>query len=54
MQTEKQNLYSKENFNEISKTIESDCFLKNCKLCEFKKCCKKYKKGKRCKKCPND
>lgn len=20
--------------------------------CEFKKCCKKYKKGKRCKKCP--
>ncbi len=21
--------------------------------CEFKKCCKKYKKGKRCKKCPN-
>jgi hypothetical protein len=21
--------------------------------CDFKKCCKKYKKGKRCKKCPN-
>lgn len=21
--------------------------------CLFKKCCKKYKKGKRCKKCPN-
>lgn len=20
--------------------------------CEFKKCCKKYKKGDRCKKCP--
>lgn len=20
--------------------------------CDFKKCCKKYKKGKRCKKCP--
>ncbi|SEK56660.1 hypothetical protein SAMN05421740_10298 [Parapedobacter koreensis] len=20
--------------------------------CEFKKCCKKYKRGKRCKKCP--
>jgi len=20
--------------------------------CEFKKCCKKYKKGKRCKNCP--
>ncbi len=22
-------------------------------LCIFKKCCKKYKKGKRCKKCPD-
>lgn len=21
--------------------------------CDMKKCCKKYKKGKRCKKCPN-
>lgn len=21
--------------------------------CDFKKCCKKYKKGKRCKKCPD-
>lgn len=21
--------------------------------CVFKKCCKKYKRGKRCKKCPN-
>ena len=21
--------------------------------CVFKKCCKKYKKGKRCKKCPD-
>ena len=20
--------------------------------CDFKKCCKKYKRGKRCKKCP--
>lgn len=24
----------------------------DCQACEFKKCCKKYKKGKRCKKCP--
>jgi len=24
----------------------------NCCGCDFKKCCKKYKKGKRCKKCP--
>lgn len=23
-----------------------------CVGCAFKKCCKKYKKGKRCKKCP--
>ncbi len=23
-----------------------------CQNCDFKKCCKKYKKGKRCKKCP--
>jgi hypothetical protein len=22
--------------------------------CVLKKCCKKYKKGKRCKKCPDD
>jgi hypothetical protein len=22
-------------------------------FCDRKKCCKKYKKGKRCKKCPN-
>lgn len=21
--------------------------------CDYKKCCKKYKKGKRCKKCPD-
>lgn len=21
--------------------------------CDFKKCCKKYKKGKRCRKCPD-
>jgi len=23
-----------------------------CSGCDFKKCCKKYKEGKRCKKCP--
>lgn len=27
-------------------------FLWCVRLCEFKKCCKKYKRGKRCKKCP--
>lgn len=27
-------------------------FLSCARLCEFKKCCKKYKHGKRCKKCP--
>lgn len=27
-------------------------FLSCARMCEFKKCCKKYKEGKRCKKCP--
>jgi hypothetical protein len=27
-------------------------FLLCARMCEFKKCCKKYKEGKRCKKCP--
>ncbi len=27
-------------------------FLLCARFCEFKKCCKKYKEGKRCKKCP--
>ena len=32
--------------------VKQDMFLLNCRLCEFKKCCKKYKRGKRCSKCP--
>jgi|GEM_PF-899836 len=37
--------------------VAEDCslqqhFLLCARLCEFKKCCKKYKHGKRCKKCP--
>jgi hypothetical protein len=31
---------------------EQHHFLLCARLCEFKKCCKKYKEGKRCKKCP--
>jgi hypothetical protein len=27
-------------------------FLSCARMCEFKKCCKKYKHGKRCSKCP--
>lgn len=27
-------------------------FLSCARMCEFKKCCKKYKHGDRCKKCP--
>lgn len=27
-------------------------FFSCARMCEFKKCCKKYKHGKRCKKCP--
>jgi hypothetical protein len=27
-------------------------FLSCARMCEFKKCCKKYKHGKRCTKCP--
>ena len=27
-------------------------YLFACSDCEMKKCCKKYKEGKRCKKCP--
>ncbi len=32
--------------------MEQHHFLMCARLCEFKKCCKKYKEGKRCKKCP--
>ncbi len=31
---------------------EQQHFLLCARFCEFKKCCKKYKEGKRCKKCP--
>lgn len=30
----------------------SDFFLSCVRMCEFKKCCKKYKHGKRCGSCP--
>lgn len=33
---------------EVIKGIMANFF-----CCEGKKCCKKYKRGKRCKKCPN-
>ncbi len=44
-------------FNEDTRTVPTDpelikgigVFLS---CCDHKKCCKKYKKGKRCKKCP--
>jgi hypothetical protein len=29
-----------------------DFFLSCVRMCEFKKCCKKYKHGKRCGSCP--
>ncbi|WP_162903195.1 hypothetical protein [Taibaiella koreensis] len=32
--------------------MEQQPFLMCARLCEFKKCCKKYKEGRRCKKCP--
>lgn len=36
-------------FDEVKKGINCNADL-GC--CVFKKCCKKYKRGKRCKKCP--
>lgn len=56
-------------FEKVLANLDFECFSKKptdpeyfkgispCSLhsgCEFKKCCKKYKKGKRCKKCPNE
>ena len=41
--TEELNLDTKKAFNPFS---DFSC-------CVFKKCCKKYKKGKRCRKCPD-
>lgn len=37
---------------EVVKIEMGKGFLMACRFCEFKKCCKKYKHGKRCKKCP--
>jgi len=36
---------------EIKESKETP-FLLCARFCEFKKCCKKYKRGDRCKKCP--
>jgi hypothetical protein len=33
-------------------SCRADFFLSCVRMCEFKKCCKKYKHGKRCKSCP--
>ena len=40
--------------NEQEQLISSraDYFLSCVRMCEFKKCCKKYKHGKRCGSCP--
>lgn len=32
--------------------LPASFFMRNCRDCQFKKCCKKYKRGKRCGKCP--
>ncbi|WP_020598461.1 hypothetical protein [Spirosoma panaciterrae] len=37
--------------NDTKTLIQTNPFLGN--ECILKKCCKKYKKGKRCKKCPD-
>jgi len=34
------------------KVIEPGFLFSCARMCEMKTCCKKYKKGKRCKKCP--
>ena len=48
----------KPEYNEQSCIIPTDPeFIKGVgalfSCCDFKKCCKKFKKGKRCKKCPD-
>jgi hypothetical protein len=35
-----------------TEVIVQNHFLLCARMCEFKKCCKKYKHGDRCKKCP--
>ncbi len=42
--------YTTNNATPFEKQRGGDIFF--CLGCEFKKCCKKYKKGTRCKKCP--
>ena len=47
--------------NELESSTQHTPFLDDLKkgvaacllCCDYKKCCKKYKKGKRCKKCPD-
>lgn len=53
----KENLLEAEEVLEI-RPSDPECFKGICPFTihsgsEFKKCCKKYKRGKRCKKCPN-
>jgi hypothetical protein len=36
----------------LEKQKTEQVFLRCAQFCEFKKCCKKYKRGTRCKKCP--
>ena len=38
-------------FNAVAKSFGDNPFVGQ--ECVLKKCCKKYKKGKRCKKCPD-
>jgi hypothetical protein len=42
----------KENAGIEEVDIRAYHFLSCARMCEFKKCCKKYKHGKRCKRCP--
>lgn len=51
---EKQSLNSElENFIDINESTKGFNPFVDFSCCVFKKCCKKYKRGKRCKKCPD-
>jgi len=50
MNKEKYLLYN-ENYN-FPDLLQSKLLNPDSESCIFKKCCEKYKKGKRCKKCP--
>lgn len=47
------NIYLDNNNDDIKESAKGLNPFADFSCCVFKKCCKKYKRGKRCKKCPD-